>query len=205
MKSLLLAGVALAALAQPVLAAAAPQLSGLLGDIFASNDMPNSGTAKTLYGPLTFGDKTFTLEEATFADVTAAYGGKFVALPDDPDPHHGWMCFDNDGIRTWFFSAEVNKSGAPVINMVVTETIPAKAKNSGCSTGTGVALTDAGVPGLGATLADLKARFGAAEPDATGHLSYVLDGDDPKVSNLFYIVKDGKVTAIGFSQWSDTP
>jgi len=204
MKSLLLAAAALAALSQSALAAT-PQLSGLLADIFASDDMPDSTAAKSLYNALTFGDKVFTLEQSKLADVTAAYGGTFVALPDDPNPQHGWMCFDGAGTRTWFFSAEVEKTGAPVVNLVVTETLPAKPLDSGCTSGIAIGLTDAGVPGLGATLADLEARFGTAKPDATGHLSYFLDGGDPAVQNLFYLVNDGHVTAVAFSQWSDTP
>ena len=61
------------------------------------------------------------------------------------------------------------------------------------------------LPGVGATLADLQKRFGAdaVKPDQNGHLNFTYQGEEnpDAVKNVFYIIKNGVVSSVAFSEF----
>jgi hypothetical protein len=199
-----LIGVALLAsaiISQSVSAAPEPQLSGIITSIFGA-DFPSAVTSdQPFFKDIIFDGPAFAPAVTTMAEINEQFGGTIVA----PDSTQSWLCYDAGNTRTWFYSADVDPAGKPVVNMIVTELATTPAAAAGCATVT-AAITpiDPNLPGLGATLADLKIRFGDAKPDANGHLNYgfVASGDGGFIQNIFYTLKDGVVTAVSFGQWN---
>jgi hypothetical protein len=210
--TLKLAAVALlaaTALTQTALASTAPVPSGLLADIFAADFPASTQVEDQLFSFVGLDTLPVTLEATRLSEVSATFGGTFVHLPDAPATS-GWLCYDTATTRTTFFTSGADAGGDPLVNLIVVENIAAPAIDSGCTStdnaGLQDPLTDNGVPGIGATLDDLASHFGDAKPDATGHIAYVAEAQ-PGVGaqNIFYLVENGVVTAMAFSQFNETP
>lgn len=201
MRTLFLTGVALAALSQSAFAATNP--NGILTFIL-SGDFPEAVVLSVdPFTTVAFDGPEFDLGRTTLGDITDAFGGKIETSTADNGSPQSWMCFDAGGLRTWFYSGMTDDVDRPVVNLIVEEQATTPAAAAGCTDLT-VALTpENDLPGVGATLADLQTRFGAAQPDQNGHLNftYQSEAEPDAVKNVFYIVTNGVVTSVAYSEF----
>ena len=203
MRTLLLTGVALAALSQSALASTGP--NGILTFVL-SGDFPEATVLDAEpFETIVFDGPEFSLGTVTLAEINDQFGGAIQTSTADNGSPQSWLCYDAGGLRTWFYSGLVDKSGKPLVNLIVEEQATTPSADGGCAELT-VALTPQNdLPGVGATLADLEKRFGAehVKPDQNGHLNFTYQGEDRPdvVQNLFYIVRNGVVTSIAFSEF----
>jgi len=208
MKSLLLAVVATAALSHSALAAP-PGPGGLVGELLSGN-WPASTELKGdyLFNPIGIDTATYGLGEARLDNTREAFGGTIQHAVADNGAPLDWLCYQHGTIRTSFLSwGEFDQGGGVLTSLIAEETIAADAPDAGCKIVDDVFMPLPGndIPGVGATLADLKTRFGVAGPDKDGRLSYfsvATLGDDESwtvTKNVYYVVRDGLVVSVAFS------
>ena len=211
MKSLLLAGLALAALSQSAFAAA-PKLSGIADRILSAQWTSSASIDDDLFKAISFKaaeGEAFTLETSKLGDVLAAFGGK-VQTTGAYGPAVSWLCYDSAGKRTWFVGAELGDDKEPLLTLIAEEAIGKTAPDLGCGKVADALSPVPGdkLPGFGATLADLQKRYGGADPDDKGRVSFMSSapigsGDIMQAKNVYYLVAGGEVTAVAFSAVSE--
>jgi len=153
------------------------------------------------------------LERTTLDQVQAADGG-LLHTQGDGDSTVTWLCYTRhaptkaDTPMTMWLIADGNK--APklhVVSRVVVENVDA-AKVSGCATAEkAVAFPTFGVPAIGASLAEIKTRFGTLIRDRQHNAYYnstrpLNDGSGQSVyQTLGYLIdKSAHVTGVALSQ-----
>lgn len=208
MRSLLLAAAATAVLSPPALAAS-PGPAGMIGDLLSGN-WPVSTERKGdyLFNPLDTGTFSVALVLVPLARVHDELGGNLQQARADNGATLQWLCYEGGNIRTSFLSwGDVSpEDDTPAVSLVAMERI--NAPDASCATLDKAVVPDPGndLPGIGATLADLEARFGSAKPDADGKVSYFSEatlGDEESwtvTKNVYYVVKDGVVVSVAFTQ-----
>ena len=211
MKSLLLAGLALAALSQSAWAAA-PKLDGIADRILSADWTNSASIDDDLFTAISFKaaeGEAFTLEASKLADVLAALGGK-VQTTTAYGPAVSWLCYDAAGKRTWFVSAEHDDAKQPLLTLIAEENTAKSTPDAGCEKAADALVPVPGdkLPGLGTKLADLQKRFGGADPDDKGRVSFTASApvgntDTVQSKNVYYLVSKGEVTAVAFSAVSE--
>lgn len=210
MKSVLLAGLALAAMSQSAFAAAS-RLSGIADRILSADWTSSASIDDDLFKAISFKSakgEAFTLEATRLADVAAAFGGK-VQSTAAYGPAVSWLCYDSAGKRTWFVGTELGEDKAPLLTLVAEEAIGKSTPDAGCGKVADALTPVPGdkLPGFGATLAELQKRYGGADPDDKGRVSFMssapLSGDVMQAKNIYYLVSKGEVTAVAFSAASE--
>lgn len=207
MKSLLLAAAAAAALSHSSLAAS-PGPDGLVGDLLSGNWPVSTELKDYLFNPINIDTATYALDEARLDSVHEAFGGTTQHAVADNGAPLDWLCYQHGTIRTWFLSwGDFDHGGGLLTSLIAEETIAADAPDAGCKMvdDAFVPLPGNDIPGVGGTLADLKARFGVAEPDKDGKVSYFSQatlGDEESwtiTKNVYYVVRDGVVVSVAFT------
>ena len=211
MKSLLFAGLALAALSQSALAAA-PRLDGIADRILSADWTNSASIDDDLFKAISFKaaeGQAFTLETSKLSDVLAAFGGKVQSTSAYGGPV-SWLCYDSAGKRTWFIGAELGEDKAPLLTLIAEEAIGKSAPDAGCDKVADALSPVPGdkLPGLGAKLSELQKRYGGADPDDKGRVSFMSSaplgtGDIMQAKNIYYLVSKGEVTAVAFSAASE--
>jgi hypothetical protein len=209
MKSLLLAAIAAAAALSQTALAAPLAPSGIVADLLSGNWPASTELEDTLFEPIGIDTATYPLDEARLDSVREAFGGTTQHAVADNGAPLDWLCYQHNDIRTWFLSwGDFDKGGGVLTSLIAEETIAADAPEAGCRTVDDVFVPVAGngIPGVGATLADLKSRFGIAEPDKDGKVSYfnqatvAEDGNSwTMTKNVYYLIKNGIVVSVAFS------
>lgn len=188
---LIAAALALAATAS---AAGAAGLSGIGANLFG-NSYFNFAKVNLQQAPvstITVGPLKVKLQSTTLADIRKRYGGTIVSSGEAT-----WLCYHAGGTNTWFMSNALG--GQEFVMMVAVETA-AKAPD-GCDTAPeGFALPDMGIPGLGATAADLKAAFGAASGSKVSYRHDRPGGYADIAQYIGYMLKGGKVAGYGVGE-----
>ena len=203
MRTLFLTGVALAALSQAALASSNPNgiLAFILTGGFPEAVVLDADPFKTVM----FDGAEFNLGTVTLAEINDQFGGNFQSSTADNGAPQTWLCYDAGGLRTWFYSGLTDNSGKPLVNLIVEEQATTPAADGRCTVVTAALTPQNDLPGVGATLADLETRFGAehVKPDQNGHLNFTYQGEEKPdvVQNVFYILKNGVVTSIAFSEF----
>lgn len=206
MKALLLAA-AVAALSYSALAApAAP--GGIVADLLAGNWPASTELKDYLFNPLDTGTSSIALVRAPLAQVHDEFGGEIRTAEADNGAALQWLCYEGGNIRTSFlswgdFSPE---GGTPAVSLVALERVDAP--DAACTSLDHAVIPDPGndLPGIGAPLRDLEARFGSAKPDADGKLAYfsvATLGDEESwtvTKNVYYLLKNGVVVSVAYSQ-----
>ncbi len=202
----------LACLATPV-AAEEPRLAGMAEAVLASEWADPVTIEDHLFEPISFDDPRvetgFLLDASPLATVQSAFGG----VPASQEIFEGtpvsWLCYDTGSARTTFAALRLAGEGnetiepGPVLGVIIEE---ANAPAAGCTANASAAAPRPGndIPGLGATLADLVARFGSAPLDAGGHLAYVshatLGDEESWIEDkiVYYRLEGGIVTGIAY-------
>ncbi len=210
MKIVLLAGFALAALSQSALAA--PKLSGIADRILSADWTNSMSIDDDLFKAISFKaaeGEAFTLEQSELNDVAAVFGGKVESTKAYGAPV-SWLCYDAGDKRTWFVAAELSQDKAPLLTLIAEEAIGKSTPDGGCGKVSDALSPVPGdkLPGLGASLADLDKRFGGADPDSKGRVSFMAsapvgNSDVVQAKNVYYLLDKKIVTAVAYAAVSE--
>jgi len=206
--------VALACLASPAMADE-PHLNGMAEEVLASEWAdPIYLDDDYLFEPIDFDHPSvqtrFLLDAHPFSDVARIFGGTPQTEEVFDNLPVRWLCYDTVGARTTFASIRSEEPGnetiepGPVVGLIIEEANAPQ--HAACIDNAAAASPQPGndIPGLGAKIADLKSRFGAAPVDEGGHIAYVAKaelGDDEswiQTKIVYYRIEAGIVTGVAY-------
>ncbi len=195
--TLRLAAVCLAFVAA-VTPVAAAQLGGMGAQIFGNGfNFSKANLEKAPIKQIAAGKLGITLQRTKLKDVQKAFGGTLQTAGEGAS-RADWLCYAADGANTWFISNALG--GYEFVMMVAAEAGPAA---KGCDAApTGFTTPDFGIPGLGASTADLKATFGAASGNKLAYRNDRPGGYTNVAQYIGYVLKGGKVAGIGVGETS---
>lgn len=189
---LIVAAVLAVALATP---AAAADLSGIGAQIFGNSTFNFSrvNLERAPVSAIGVGGFEVKLQGTTLAEIVKHFGGTILSADDAT-----WLCFHTDGANVWFISNALG--GHEFVMMVAVERTARMPEGCGTAPET-FALPDLGIPGLGASAADLEAAFGAAA--SGGKMAYRHDrpgGYADIAQYIGYMLRGGKVVGYGVGE-----
>jgi hypothetical protein len=188
----------LAALVLGVTPASAASLGGMGKAIFGNAfNFSKANLEKAPVKGVQVGKLKITFGSTRLTDVQKAFGGTLQREGEDSD-RADWLCYGAEGGNVWFISNALG--GFEFVMMVAAEAgKPAK----GCDPApAGFALPEFGIPGLGASTADLKATFGAASGSKVSYRSDRPGGYADIAQYIGYVLKGGKVAGVGVGETS---
>lgn len=164
-----------------------------------------AAAGEPLFAGITAGGATWNLGESTLADVARAFGG----TPDRGGPEgapSAWLCFAgmSEGKPAIFWFVSDDGSDGQKLTRIAVE--PQDERGAGTCPPAPAVLTgiDAGVPGPGARLADLRGKLGEAMPGPRGHVHYSVriaaPGGAGAVQTAIYSAAGGKVAGLSLGQ-----
>lgn len=190
--------------------AAAAGLTGIGKAIFGNTFTFNKANIPSVpVEAITVGGLKVVLQNTRLSEVKKAFGGTAMQSGDGSG-RADWLCYSTDGsdgqkANIWFIS---NALGGHDFVMMVALEVAGKASPSCEPAPAKLTLPTLPVPGLGASTADLKAKFGSATAKG-GAISYRADepgrdalGTSINVQYLGYLVSGGKVTGFGVGEGS---
>jgi hypothetical protein len=146
---------------------------------------------------ITVGSLKVTLQRTKLKDIQKVYGGT-IQHDGDGAGRADWLCYGAPTGNAWFISNALG--GFEFVMMVAAET---GKPSTACDTAPEkFALPDFGIPGLGASTADLKATFGAASGGKIAYRSDRPGGYSDIAQYIGYVLKSGKVAGIGVGETS---
>lgn len=207
---------ALALLATPAFSDDA-HLNGMAEEVLASEWSEPTRVDDYLFNPIRFESEevetSLLPDYAYLSAVQETFGGSLAREEIFEGTPFAWLCYDTGKARTTFVSVH-NGDGddsieppiapGPVLSVIVEEAnAPA---NATCTTNSAAAAPQPtnGIPTLGATIADLEARFGSAPVDAGGLLAYVAEyamGDEDGWTEqkiVYYRLENAIVTGVAY-------
>lgn len=179
--------------------ASAASLGGMGAAIFGNSfNFSKANLEKAPVGAIQVGKQKVVLQSTKLKDIQKAFGGT-LQQAGEGSGRADWLCYATEGGSVWFISNALG--GFEFVMMVAAEAgKPAK----GCDAApAGFGLPQFGIPGLGASTADLKAAFGAAS--GSGKVTYRSDrpGGYANIAQYIgYVLKGGKVAGIGVGETS---
>jgi hypothetical protein len=184
-------------LALAVSPAAAAPLGGMGAAIYGNSfNFSKANLDQPAVRQITVGKLGVTLQRTRLKDVQKAFGGTLQTSGEGAS-RADWLCYSGDGANVWFISNALG--GYEFVMMVAAETgAPAR----GCDAAAGFPVPDFGIPGLGASAAELKARFGAASGNKLAYRNDRPGGYTNIAQYLGYVLKGGKVAGIGVGETS---
>lgn len=178
--------------------AAAASLGGMGEAIFGNSfNFDKANLQKAPVEAIVAGKLKVVLQRTKLRDVQKAFGGT-IQTEGDGAGRADWVCYSGEGANTWFISNALG--GYEFVMMVAAEAgKPAK----GCDPApAGFAVPSLGIPGLGASTADLKAAFGAASGNRIAYRADRPGGYSNIAQYIGYVLKGGKVTGVGIGETS---
>lgn len=179
-----------------VSAAGAAGLSGIGANLFG-NSYFNFAKVNLQQAPvsaITVGPLAVKLQGTKLADIRKRFGGTIMTTGDAT-----WLCYHANGTNTWFMS---NALGGQEFVMMVGVEASAKMPDGCEAPSETFTLPDMGIPGLGATSADLKAAFGAASGSKVSYRHDRPGGYADIAQYIGYMLKGGKVAGYGVGETS---
>lgn len=188
----------LAALLLSAVPASAASLGGMGQAIFGNSfNFNKANLEKAPVKSIAVGKLQVTLQRTKLKDVQKAFGGT-IQRQGDGAGRADWICYAAEGGNVWFISNALG--GYEFVMMVAAEAgKPSKTCDTAPAT---FAVPSFGIPGLGASTADLKAQFGAASGSKIAYLSDRPGGYADIAQYIGYVLKGGKVTGIGVGETS---
>jgi hypothetical protein len=191
------------ALAAPAHAAG---LSGMGANLFGNYfEFGKPNLTKPPVTRITAGPLRMELQHTRLAELHKTFGGT-LRTQGTGGGIAAWLCYHTDGsegpaANTWFISNALG--GGDFVMIVAVQAAEPKRIPADCDAAPAkFALPDLGIPGLGASSAELKAAFGTASSGSK--LAYRVDvpaadalGTALTAQYLGYLTKGGKVTAYG--------
>ena len=192
-------------------------LNGMAEEVVASEWADPTRLDEYLFNPIRFDNEgvetSFLPDYSYLSAVQEIFGGTPITEEIFEGTPFAWLCYETGKGRTTFVSVR-NGDGddsieppiapGPVLSVIVEEMhAPA---NDACITNAAAAAPQPtnGIPTLGATTADLEARFGSAPVDAGGHVAYVAEyamGDEESWTEqkiIYYRLEGGIVTGVAY-------
>jgi hypothetical protein len=178
--------------------AAAAQLGGMGAAIYGNSfNFSKANLEQAPVKQISVGKLAVTLQRTKLKDVQKAFGGTLQTSGEGAS-RADWLCYAADGANVWFISNALG--GYEFVMMVAAET---GAAAKGCDAApAGFPAPDFGIPGLGATTADLKATFGAASGNKLAFRNDRPGGYTNVAQYIGYVLKGGKVAGIGVGETS---
>ena len=190
------------------------RLSGMGANIFG-NSFFHFSEANLKAPPVTsinVGRMRVLLQQTKLSELRKVFGGTIYQQGVEHNAAY-WLCYTTDGSKgqaatVWFLSNSLG--GGDFVMMVAAEAASARGGSGDCSPAPAVfSVPDMGIPGIGATTADLKAHFGAATVGSHSTVSYRSDrpakdglGTAQNAQYIGYIVRGGVVTGVGVGETS---
>ncbi|HEV7719449.1 MAG TPA: hypothetical protein VGO70_10800 [Arsenicitalea sp.] len=179
---------------------------GGFAEIAASGQYPTANPAPLppgSVGSIKAGAMEIIFESTNLTDIQKTFGG---ALHDQGEAggHIIWICYGGGEATMWFYSDSEMAHGT--VSLVAVENRSPLAEWGCAAAPTGLTALDFGLPGPGAPLSDITARYGSSPSDSNGRFSY--SGDTPlgdgsesvKFQELVFEAHDGVITAVAASQ-----
>ncbi|HEV2517503.1 MAG TPA: hypothetical protein VGV07_19775 [Devosia sp.] len=197
----------IAALITPLLAtlvlsavpASAAGLDGMGQAIFGNSfNFSKANLDKAPVKAIGVGKLTVQLQRTKLKDVQKAFGGT-IRRDGDGAGRADWLCYGAEGANVWFISNALG--GYEFVMMVAAETASKPSKNCDAAPA-GLTAPNFGIPGLGASTAELKATFGAASGSKIAYRSDRPGGYSDIAQYIGYVIKGGKVAGIGIGETS---
>lgn len=202
--------VSIIALATAIVPAAAAEStrSGGFADVVSRGlyDLDATAELKTAVGAIIVGSMTVTLEKTPLTEIAAHFHAT-VNNEGEAGEDMDWVCV-GDAARTIWFMSDGEMGGGNLTIFAVEATAPEAAWN--CGQISPDVTIDAGLPGLGASAADARAKAGPATAGPDGRFSY--NGLAPVKTALGYPIyqdvvyeeRDGVIVAFGIDQLSES-
>ena len=186
------------ALVLSVAPASAASLGGMGQAIFGNTfNFSKANIEKAPVKTISVGKLQVTLQRTKLKDIQKAFGGT-IQRDGDGAGRADWLCYGTEGANVWFISNALG--GYEFVMMVAAETgKPSKACDAAPAA---FAVPNFGIPGLGASTADLKASFGAASGSKIAFRSDRPGGYSDIAQYIGYVIKGGKVAGIGVGETS---
>jgi len=161
----------------------------------------------------TIGQMPIAFEKTTLDLIQGSYGG-LLHTQGDAGNAVTWLCYTQHAktkadipTTVWFISDNEMAGGTDTVSTIVVENVDAS-KVSGCATASKTFVFPTfGIPSIGASPADLQAKFGALKRDRQHNAYYdstrpVGDGSGKSVyQKLGYVIsKKGTVSGLALSQ-----
>ncbi len=191
-----------AALVSAVLVAAVPAYAASLGGmgqaIFGNGfNFGKANLPKAPVSAIDAGKLKIQLQRTKLKDVQKAFGGT-IQTQGDGAGRADWLCYGAENANVWFISNALG--GYEFVMMVAAEAgKPSKACDAAPA---GFTVPNFGIPGLGASTADLKATFGAASGNKIAYRNDRAGGYADIAQYIGYVIKGGKVAGIGVGETS---
>jgi len=188
----------LAALALSVTPAAAASLGGMGAAIFGNTfNFDKANLDKAPVGAIQVGKQKVTLQSTRLRDIQKAFGGTLQRAGEGAG-RADWICYGAEGGTVWFISNALG--GFEFVMMVAAE---AGKLSAACDPApAGFAFPEFGIPGIGASTAELKATFGKASGSKISYRSDRPGGYSDVAQYIGYMIKSGKVAGIGVGETS---
>lgn len=194
MRRLAAAVLACAVLASP---AAAASLAGIGAAIHGNGfNFSKPNLAKAPVSDIRLGTLGIKLQSSKLKDVQKSFGG---TLQDDGNGLSGatWLCYNGDGFAVWLISNALG--GQEFVMMVAAETV--SRPYAACDAApAGLTPPEFGIPGIGASSAEVKASFGAASGNKLSYRNDRPGGYSDTAQYIGYVLKAGKVSALGVGE-----
>jgi len=186
----------------------AGRLGGMGADLFG-NSFFHFGQANLKSFPVSSiraGKLAIDLQHTRLAEVQRAFGGTIFEQGEGMATAR-WLCYASPQATTWFMSNILG--GGDFVMMVA---VQAGAPSGNCNVApAGFPIPQMGIPGLGATTAQLKSTFGSATIGSHSDVSYRADrpardglGTANDAQYLGYIVRGGRVVGVGVGATTTT-
>lgn len=189
----------LAALVLPAVPASAAGLDGMGQTIFGNSfNFSKANIDKAPVKAIGVGKLTVQLQRTKLKDVQKAFGGT-IRREGDGAGRADWLCYGAEGANMWFIS---NALGGYEFVMMVAAEVASKPSKSCDAAPAGLTAPNFGIPGLGASTAELKATFGAASGSKIAYRSDRPGGYSDIAQYIGYVIKGGKVAGIGIGETS---
>ncbi|WP_069910146.1 hypothetical protein [Devosia insulae] len=189
----------LAALVLAAVPASAAGLDGMGKAIFGNSfNFSKANLEKAPVKAIGVGKLTVQLQRTKLKDVQKAFGGT-IQRGGDGAGRADWLCYGAEGANVWFIS---NALGGYEFVMMVAAEAASKPSKSCDAAPAGLSAPNFGIPGLGASTAELKATFGAASGNKIAYRSDRPGGYSDIAQYIGYVIKSGKVAGIGIGETS---
>jgi hypothetical protein len=174
----------------------AASLSGMGANLFGSSffNFAKPNIEKAPVAAIDVGGLKVKLQSTRLVDVQKRFGGTIQSSGDAT-----WLCYSTGEANTWFMS---NALGGQEFVMMVAVEASARMPADCEAASEKFKLPEFGIPGLGAATADLKATFGAASGSKIAYRNDRPGGYSDTAQYIGYVLKSGKVTAIGVGETS---
>ena len=197
------------ALALPVHAAGLSGMgANLFGNYFHFGGRPN--LTKPPVKAISVGSFRMELQHTKLAQIKKAFGGTIQTQGENKSLVN-WLCYHTDGsgktqaANTWFISNILG--GGEFVMIVAVQAAAAGSIPGDCEAAPkNFVLPNLGIPGLGASLSDLKAAFGAASGSTIAYRADAPGADALGTANnaqyIGYLTSGGRVTGYGAGETS---